>query len=71
LIHKVAGEDAMKRGMQASLPPAFAKETFVAAFYYKHYNRLRLFYVSQSLETPYSGSASCAKRLSLETGIKP
>jgi len=71
LIHKVAGEDAMKRGMQASLPHAFAKETFVAAFYYKHYNSLRLFYVSQSLETPYSGSASCAKRLSLETGIKP
>ena len=71
LIHKMAGEDAMKRGMQGSLPPAFAKETFVPAFYYKYYDRLRLFYISQSLETPYSGSASCARRLSLEAGIRP
>ena len=71
LIHKMAGEDAKKRGMLGALPPAFAKETFVPALYYKHYNRLRLFYVSQSLATPYSGSASCARRLSLEGGLKP
>ena len=62
LIHKFVGEDAVNRGMQASLPPAFAKETFVPALYHKHYDSLRLLYVSQGLETPYSGSASCARR---------
>lgn len=71
LIHKLAGEDAMRRGMHASLPPAFAQETFVPALYYKYYNSLRLFYVSQSLETPYSGSASCARRSSFGSGVKP
>ena len=62
LIHKLAGQDAMRRGMQTALPPGFGLETFVPAFYYKYYNSLRLYYVSQSLETPYSGSASCARR---------
>lgn len=64
LIHKLAGQDAMKRGMLSSLPPAFARATFVPTLYYKYYNSLRLFYVSESIETPYSGSASCARRSS-------
>jgi hypothetical protein len=62
LIHKLAGQDAMRRGMQTGLPGGFGLETFVPAFYYKYYNSLRLYFVSQSLETPYSGSASCARR---------
>ena len=64
LIHKFAGQDAMKRGMLASLPPAFGQTTFVPGLYYKYYNSLRLFYVCESIETPYSGSASCARRSS-------
>jgi hypothetical protein len=65
LIHKFVGQDAMKRGMLTSLPPAFAKATFVPTLNYKYYNYLRLYYIYEVTETPYSGSASCAKRLSL------
>jgi hypothetical protein len=65
LIHKFVGEDVMKRGMLSSLPPAFAKATFVPTLNYKYYNYLRLYYIYEVTETPYSGSASCAKRLSL------
>lgn len=65
LIHKFVGEDAMKRGMLSSLPPAFAKATFVPTLNYKYYNYLRLYYIYEVTETPYSGSASCASRLSL------
>ena len=64
LIHKLFGQDAMKRGMLSSLPPVFAKTTYVPTIQYLHYNSLRLYYLSDSNETPYSGSASCAKRLS-------
>ena len=62
LIHKMAGQDAMKRGMLASLPPAFGKATFVPTPSYKYYNSLRLYYAYESNETPYSGSASCWRR---------
>lgn len=65
LIHKFVGEDVMKRGMLSSLPPAFAKATFVPTLNYIYYNYLRLYYIYEVTETPYSGSASCAKRLSL------
>ena len=65
LIHKFVGQDVMKRGMLSSLPPAFAKATFVPTLNYIHYNYLRLYYIYEVTETPYSGSASCAKRLSL------
>ena len=65
LIHKFVGEDVMKRGMLSSLPPAFAKATFVPTLNYLYYNYLRLYYIYEVTETPYSGSASCAKRLSL------
>jgi hypothetical protein len=65
LIHKFVGEDAMKRGMLSSLPPAFAKATFVPTINYIFYNYLRLYYIYEVTETPYSGSASCANRLSL------
>ena len=65
LIHKFVGEDVMKRGMLSSLPPAFAKATFVPTLNYIHYNYLRLYYIYEVTETPYSGSASCANRLSL------
>jgi len=65
LIHKFVGEEVMKRGMLSSLPPAFAKATFVPTLNYKYYNYLRLYYIYEVTETPYSGSASCAKRLSL------
>ena len=65
LIHKFVGEDVMKRGMLSSLPPAFAKATFVPTLNYKYYNYLRLYYIYEVTETPYSGSASCAQRLSL------
>ena len=65
LIHKFVGEDVMKRGMLSSLPPAFAKATFVPTLNYIHYNYLRLYYIYEVTETPYSGSASCASRLSL------
>jgi hypothetical protein len=65
LIHKFVGEDAMKRGMLSSLPPAFAKATFVPTLNYIYYNYLRLYYIYEVTETPYSGSASCANRLSL------
>jgi hypothetical protein len=65
LIHKFVGQDAMKRGMLSALPPAFAKATFVPTLNYKYYNYLRLYYVYEVTETPYSGSGSCANRLSL------
>lgn len=65
LIHKFVGEDVMKRGMLSSLPPAFAKATFVPTLNYIYYNYLRLYYIYEVTETPYSGSASCASRLSL------
>ena len=65
LIHKFVGEEVMKRGMLSSLPPAFAKATFVPTLNYKYYNYLRLYYIYEVTETPYSGSASCARRLSL------
>ena len=65
LIHKFVGEDAMKRGMLSSLPPAFAKATFVPTLNFIHYNYLRLYYIYEVTETPYSGSASCGNRLSL------
>jgi hypothetical protein len=65
LIHKFVGEDVMKRGMLSSLPPAFAKATFVPTLNYLYYNYLRLYYIYELTETPYSGSASCANRLSL------
>lgn len=64
LIHKFVGEDVMKRGMLSSLPPAFAKTTFVPTLNYIYYNYLRLYYIYEVTETPYSGSASCANRLS-------
>ena len=65
LIHKFVGEEVMKRGMLSSLPPAFAKATFVPTLIYIYYNYLRLYYIYEVTETPYSGSASCANRLSL------
>ena len=65
LIHKFVGEEVMKRGMLSSLPPAFAKATFVPTLNYKYYNYLRLYYIYEVTETPYSGSASCEKRLLL------
>lgn len=63
LIHKMVGQDAMKRGMLSSLPPAFGQATFVATLYYKYYDSLRVHYVYELTETPYSGSASCGRRL--------
>ena len=65
LIHKFVGEDVMKRGMLSSLPPAFAKATFVPTLNYLYYNYLRLYYIYEVTVTPYSGSASCGNRLSL------
>jgi len=65
LIHRFVGQDVMKRGMLSSLPPAFAKATFVPTLSYKYYNYFRLYYVYEVTETPYSGSASCASRLSV------
>lgn len=65
LIHKFVGEDVMKRGMLTSLPPAFAKATFVPTLNFLFYNYLRLYYIYEVTETPYSGSASCGNRLSL------
>ena len=65
LVHKFVGEDVMKRGMLSSLPPAFAKATFVPTLNYLYYNYLRLYYIYEVTETPYSGSASCGNRLSL------
>lgn len=64
LIHKCAGQDAMERGMLGALPPGFGQATFVPTIYYKYYNSLRLYYINEATETPYSGSASCGKRLS-------
>jgi hypothetical protein len=64
LIHKFVGQNVMRRGMLSSLPPAFAKATFVPTLNYIHYNHLRLYYIYEVTETPYSGSASCASRLS-------
>jgi hypothetical protein len=64
LIHKFVGDDVMKRGMLSSLPPAFAKATFVPTLNYLYYNYLRLYYIYEVTETPYSGSASCGNRLS-------
>ena len=65
LIHKFVGQEVMKRGMLSSLPPAFAKATFVPTLNYIYYNYLRLYYIYEVTETPYSGSASCGNRLSL------
>jgi hypothetical protein len=64
LIHKMAGQDAMKRGMQGALPPGFGLATFIPTLCYKYYNSLRLYYFEEMTETPYSGSASCGHRLS-------
>ncbi len=64
LIHTYAGQDAQKRGTLRALPPGFAQTTFVPTLCYKYYNNLRLYYVYEMNETPYSGSASCARRLS-------
>ena len=64
LIHKCAGQDALQRGMQSALPPGFGLTTFIPTFYYKYYDDLRLYYINETTETPYSGSASCGKRLS-------
>jgi hypothetical protein len=64
LIHKCAGQDARERGMLGSLPPGFGMTTFIPAFYYKYYDDLRLYYINEQTETPYSGSASCGARLS-------
>jgi hypothetical protein len=65
LIHKFVGQDAMRRGMLTSLPPAFAKATFVPTLNYKFYHYVKLYYIYELTETPYSGSASCGQRLSL------
>jgi hypothetical protein len=65
LIHKFVGEEVMKRGMLSSLPPAFGKATFVPTINYKYYNYLRLYYIYEVTETPYSGSPSCGQRLHL------
>jgi hypothetical protein len=65
LIHKFAGQDARERGMLGALPPGFGKTTFVPTLYYKFYDSLRLYYINEMTGTPYSGSASCGKRLSL------
>ena len=54
LIHKFVGQDAMKRGMLTALPPAFAKATFVPTLNYIHYNYLRVYYIYEVTETPYS-----------------
>jgi len=64
LIHKFAGQDAMERGMLGALPPGFGRTTFVPTLYYKFYDSLRLYYINEMTETPYSGSASCGNRLS-------
>ena len=64
LIHKYAGQDAQQRGTLGALPPGFSLTTLVATLYYKYYETLRLYYVYDMNETPYSGSASCASRLS-------
>jgi len=64
LIHKCAGQDAIQRGMLGSLPPGFGRTTFIPTFYYKYYDDLRLYYINETTETPYSGSASCGQRLS-------
>ena len=64
LIHKCAGQDAMERGMLGALPPGFGLTTFVPTLYYKYYDDLRLYYINETTEIPYSGSASCGRRLS-------
>ena len=64
LIHKCAGQDAMERGMLGPLPPGFGLTTFVPTLYYKYYDDLRLYYINETTEIPYSGSASCGRRLS-------
>lgn len=65
LIKKLAGQDAKERGMLGSLPAGFGVATFIPTIYYKYYNSLRLYYIEEMMETPYSGSASCGHRLSL------
>ena len=65
LVHKFVGQDAMKRGMLTALPPAFALATFVPTLNYRYYNYVRVYHVYELTDTPHSGSASCAKRLSL------
>lgn len=64
LIHKCAGQDAMERGMLGALPPGFGSTTFIATLYHKYYDDLRVYYINEKTETPYSGSASCGQRLS-------
>lgn len=64
LIHKCAGQDARRRGVSSALPAGFGSTTFIPAFYYKYYSDLRLYYINEETETPYSGSASCGKRVS-------
>jgi hypothetical protein len=64
LVHKFVGQDAAKRGMLTALPPAFAKATFVPTLNYKYYNYVRVYYIYELTDTPHSGSASCANRLS-------
>jgi hypothetical protein len=64
LIHKCAGQDAMQRGIKGALPPGFGSTTFIPTLYYKYYGDLRLYYINEDTETPYSGSASGGKRLS-------
>jgi hypothetical protein len=64
LIHKMAGQDAKKRGMLGALPPGFGFGTFIPTLCYKYYHSLRLYYYEQMTETPYSGSASGGHRLS-------
>jgi hypothetical protein len=64
LIHKMAGQDAKKRGMLGALPPGFGLATFIPMICYKYYNSLRLYYIEEMTETPYSGSASGGRRLS-------
>lgn len=64
LIHKCAGQDAIKRGMLGALPPGFGMTTFIPTLYYKYYENLMLYYINEKTETPYSGSASGGERLS-------
>ena len=65
LIKKMAGQDAKDRGVLGSLPAGFGLATFIPMICYKYYNSLRLYYIEEMTETPYSGSASCGHRLSL------
>lgn len=64
LIHRCAAQDARQRGVTSALPPGFGLVTFIPTLYYKYYNSLRLYYIAEMTETPYSGSASCKARVS-------